>query len=116
MRKEAERAEAVVDGDHDDAVLASQRLAGIQGHEPDPETKEPPWIQTITGSRSPGEPAGVQTFRYRQSSLVRPTPSGPMAAASCGHEGPYAAHSRTPSQAATGCGGRQRRSPTGGAA
>ena len=34
---------------------------------PDPETNDPPWIQTITGRRPPSG-AGVQTLRVRQSS------------------------------------------------
>jgi hypothetical protein len=37
---------------------------------PEPAWKPPPWIQTITGSRSSAFWAGVQTLRLRQSSLL----------------------------------------------
>ena len=40
----------------------------------------------------------------------------PARAASCVHSGLNSSALRTPSQCAAGCGGRQRKSPTGGAA
>src|SRR5262245_6086181 len=71
----------------------------------------------MTGNRSLAVFAGVQTFKYRQSSL---TPSGePMnfsMLGSCMQAGAYALVFFTPLHAATGCGFFQRRSPTGGAA
>jgi hypothetical protein len=77
----------------------------------------PPWIQTITGRRSrAGAPAGaaVHTLSVRQSSLVFAAHSPP--GTRCGHAGPAAVAARSPAHGATGCGGRQRRSPTGGVA
>ena len=87
------------------------------GSEPEPVMNPPPWIHTITGSRSSRVRAGVQTLRYRQSSLC---PVGseppPMVAPLWGQEAPKRVQVRTPVHGRTGCGGRQRRSPTGGAA
>src|SRR5581483_5058483 len=74
----------------------------------------------MTGRRSAAEAAAVQTFRYRQSSLAfgesgrstetfrRPRPFG------CMQTSPKWSAFLTPSHFATGCGGRQRRSPIGG--
>jgi len=72
-------------------------------------------MNTTTGRGPGGGDAGVQTFRVRQSSLV-PAGSGVKNAVVCGHDGPKAVASRTPSHGATGCGGRHRSGPTGGAA
>src|SRR5208283_4100181 len=55
--------------------------------------------------------AGVQTFKYRQSSLISEPFLDP-----CMGRGPNLVAGRTPSHLAAGCGARQRRSPTGGAA
>src|SRR5689334_711011 len=70
----------------------------------------------MTGNRSLAAFAGVQTFKYRQSSL---TPSGePMNLSmfgSCMQAGAYAVVFLTPLQATTACGFFQRSSPTGGA-
>ena len=95
----------------------------------------PPWIHTITGKPGARRGSGVQTFRFRQSSegAARSTAanapatspqssaapgSGPPVdgGATCGGSGPSRVASRTPLHASTGCGGRSRRSPNGGAA
>ena len=74
----------------------------------------------MTGKRSAAACAGVQTFEYRQSSSIAAsgrvpnremTPPG-----GCGAAGGNAVASRIPDQDGTGCGGRQRNAPTGGAA
>src|ERR1700733_983913 len=54
----------------------------------------------------------------RQSSLglVVPRGAASLGSGNCIQSWPYWVALRTPRQAATGCGGRQRRSPTGGAA
>src|SRR5215467_2231817 len=78
--------------------------------EPDaPCTIAPPWIQTITGSGFAEDLAGRQTLRVRQSSDF-----GTLSV--CMQAGPKRLASFTPAHASTGCGTRQRRSPTGGAA
>src|SRR5436190_2727547 len=76
----------------------------------------------MTGRRSDGDCAAVQTFRYRQSSLAagesgrstdtfrRPVPFG------CTQTSPNVSALRTPVHFATGCGARHRCAPTGGAA
>lgn len=66
----------------------------------------------MTGSLALGPAAGVQTFRYRQSSLKFP----PSDCRGWGQAGPNAAHSRTWVQARGGCGAFQRSAPMGGAA
>src|SRR5689334_7468117 len=58
-----------------------------------------------------GEVAGVQTFRYKQSSLL---PDGGFPP--CMGPGANLSACRTPSHFLGGCGARQRRSPTGGSA
>ncbi len=69
-----------------------------------PIAKAPPWIHTITGSFWLALAfAGRTTLRKRQSST-------------CWHTGPAFVASRSPVQDGAACGGRQRRSPTGGAA
>src|SRR5438552_5482142 len=73
----------------------------------------------MTGSFALDEDAAVQTFIYRQSSLVgggagapaRPPPPPP-----CMQRGPKATAVFTPSHFAGGCGVFQRSGPTGGAA
>src|SRR5947207_11214279 len=86
---------------------------------PEPVVKPPPWIHTITGRGVDPSIERVQTFSVRQSSSV-PISSPPMPAPRAGAGwGAHLVHSpagRTPSQGATGCGGRNRSSPTGGAA
>ena len=81
----------------------------------------PPWIQTITGSFAPGVAlAGRQTFRNRQSSEDAGGAGAPGAGGGpnrpCMQSAPNSAAWRTPVHVAAGCGGRHRRSPTGGAA
>src|SRR5689334_21871093 len=66
----------------------------------------------MTGAPKCGR-AGAKTFRYRQSSLVLTAPNGDAGCAQCG---PNAVAGRTPCHREAGCGGCQRRSPTGGAA
>src|SRR6185437_11244760 len=71
-------------------------------------------IHTMTGSFSCADLAGVQTFRYRQSSLtgaVLPCEWG-----GCMQAFAKASALRTPDQDLTGAGALPRRSPTGGAA
>src|ERR1022692_2625410 len=63
-----------------------------------------------------GDFDGVQTFKYRQSSLVSGPGPAPGALIPCTHEGPNLTACRTPSHFAAGSGARQRRSPTGGGA
>src|SRR5690242_5952876 len=68
----------------------------------------------MTGSFSLADLAGVQTFRYRQSSLtgaVLPWDRG-----GCMQASANASAFLTPDQGLTGAGDFQRRSPTGGAA
>src|SRR5215831_9579426 len=71
----------------------------------------------MTGSASLALLAGVQTLRYRQSSL---TPSGALkilaAAASCMQLRANDEACLTPVHGLTGCGAFQRSAPTGGAA
>src|SRR5262245_32073215 len=71
----------------------------------------------MTGSDSLALFAGVQTLRYRQSSL---TPSGALkifaAAASCMQLRANEEACLTPVHGLTGCGAFQRSAPTGGAA
>ena len=51
--------------------------------------KPPPWIHTMTGSRSLRARAGVQTFRYRQSSLSEDgSCPPPTTLPDCGQDGP----------------------------
>src|SRR5215212_6696226 len=78
----------------------------------------------MTGSFAPAELAFVQTFKYRQSSLI-PGESGRSMAAfggnrcfddRCMQTCPYLSALRTPVHFATGCGSFQRSGPTGGAA
>ncbi len=81
---------------------------------PEPAWKPPPWIQTITGRPSSAFCAGVQRFRFRQSSLLlvktMSEKIGP-----CMQREPNSVASRTPCHAAAGRGACQRSSPTGGA-
>ena len=79
--------------------------------------KRPPWNQTITGRFSEAEAAPVQTFRDRQSSLNLHSGLGTTCRGSvCGQKLPKVSALRTPCHGTGGCGARQRRSPTGGAA
>ena len=90
----------------------------VAGPEPLPPTKPPPCIHTMTGSLAPGlVPAGSHKLRYRQSS-DEPSVIDPGVAPhpACAQSVPNSLASRTPSHAGTGWGGRQRYSPTGGAA
>ena len=82
-----------------------------------PFTNPPPWIQTITGSFFGAGFSGAQTLRYRQSSAGGvPSGAASLGKGSCMQSCAYASALRTPIHGATGCGSRQRRSPTGGAA
>src|SRR5438552_7357057 len=85
---------------------------------PLPNTKAPPWIHTITGRFAPFFALdGAHTFRNRQSSEeVLEIESAPRGKPICAHSAPNFVASRTPFHAGKGCGGRQRYSPTGGAA
>src|SRR6478736_2502248 len=84
------------------------------GPEPLPPVKPPPCIQTITGNFDClVAVAGVHTFKKRQSSDwidVEPVQ------ARCGQSAQGLVASRTSFHGVTGCGGRQRYSPTGAAA
>src|SRR5580658_11374921 len=80
-------------------------------------------MYTNTGRRSFADLAAVQTFKYRQSSLI--VASGMRYSSVhiikgtglfCIGLGPNCVHARTPSQGAAGCGARHRNTPTGGAA
>src|SRR5690606_2297435 len=83
---------------------------------PEPLFSPPPWIQNTTGSGSSAS-AGAHTFRVRQSSLIGsgPTPLSPLAGGWM-QIAPREPASRGVDQGSGGAGGRQRRSPTGGAA
>src|SRR5215469_5765138 len=83
---------------------------------PEPTTKPPPWICTITGRpgrlADPFAPDGAQTLMKRQFSLPPDGKPGNCWA----HSLPNAVASMVADQGAGGCGGCQRRLPTGGAA
>src|SRR4051812_20475324 len=88
-----------------------------------PLEKPPPYIQTSTGLFSLEDVAPVQTFKYRQSSLmgslgIRNSSLHMLKGAgdACIGLGPNASHFFTPVQDASGCGAFHRNSPTGGAA
>gem|GEM_PF-5953337 len=74
----------------------------------------------MTGSFSPAPVAGVQTLRYRQSSLMFragvPGDGAAPAFSACGQVSEYSFTSFTPVQGWTGAGGLHRSSPVGGAA
>src|SRR2546421_3478755 len=79
-----------------------------------PFRRPPPWMNTYTARRRPVATAvGRQTLTNRQSSV---SDRGPFVLAVAGHVLPNCVASRTLDHAAAGRGGRQRRSPTGGAA
>src|ERR1700722_20849576 len=80
----------------------------------EPPTYPPPWIHTSTGSFSPADLAGVQTFRYRQSSLTGAVL--PCECGGCMQACAKASACFTPDQDFTGAGAFQRSGPTGGAA
>src|ERR1700761_5174362 len=87
--------------------------------DPEPFMNEPPWTQTSTGR--PGVAgSGAHTVRFRHSSPGITTSGN--TGWYCGGESPlgtvepYAVPSRTPDQGVTGCGGRIRFGPNGGAA
>src|ERR1700761_5934122 len=80
-------------------------------------------MYTSTARRSFADRAAVQTFKYRQSSLI--DFSGIRYSSVhirkgtglfCIGLGPNCVQSRTPLQGAAGCGARHRNAPTGGAA
>src|SRR4026207_1818793 len=84
------------------------------GPEPLPPVKPPPWIQTITGNFDFFvAAAGAHTLRNRQSSDMAAVEPGQ---ARCGQSAQSLVASRTSFHGVTGCGGRQRLAPTGGAA
>ena len=71
----------------------------------------------MTGNpAAPG--SGVHTFRTRQSSpvVVSQADRTLSGAATCGGSAPSRVASRTPPHGCTGCGGRSRFAPNGGAA
>ena len=120
--REAERAEPVVDRDHDH-VAATRQLGGVEERaRPDVERAavDPDHHRMVRGDRRvrAERSAGVNTLSERQSS-----PNGMssmrrngVASFDCGARGPHCVASRTPVHGSTGCGGRNRRSPRGGAA
>ncbi len=85
-----------------------------RGSAPAPAWKPPPWIQTITGSRSLAAFAGVQMLSVRQSSLSSLKTMSPKICP-CRQRGPNSVASLTPCHGAAGRGACQRSSPTGGA-
>src|SRR5208337_1245595 len=86
------------------------------GCEPEPVIKDPPWMKTITGAGTVGVNDGVQTLRYRQSSLIAERGIPKSCVSGCMHTAPDFVASRTPVHPAAAFGSRQRKSPTGGAA
>src|SRR5579884_1510064 len=97
--------------------LVAMLSPSYRGSEPSPARNPPPKKYTSTGNRSRPDFAGVQTFRYRQSSFI-PFERKPISpnSACCIQRGPNSVASRTPVQFFTGAGGAQRRLPTGGSA
>ena len=89
-------------------------FAGTWQNEATLEGVEEPIRSTMTGSASSLDSAAVTTFRCRQSSLMGL--AAPMLLLPWGQRSGHSVASRTPSQGATGCGGCQRRLPTGAAA
>src|SRR4051794_12386661 len=79
-------------------------------------------MKTRTGWRSRAVFAGVQTFRYKQSSLIAPCAMNSdvhglrVSTMFCMQLAENVSALRTPGHAAAGCGARQRRLPMGGAA
>ena len=96
----------------------ANEVPSYQGVPPDPPMKAPPWIHTMTG-RLPSSHAGVHTLSDRQSSSVvggMPPNRVSRGDGFCMATGPNSTQSRTPSHGGAGWGGRNRSSPTGGAA
>src|SRR4051794_15158536 len=84
--------------------------------EPERFEKSPPWNQTMIGRLRPSFRPGVQTLRARQSSLmslskVHELKIGGSVLDTWGHIGAKATASRSPLQAAGGCGGWKRLPP-----
>src|SRR6516162_3403497 len=74
----------------------------------------------MTARRSSADLAGVQTFKYKQSSLIglsgRSRKIMSEKTGNCMQRDPNSLAFRTPFQGRTGCGAFQRNSPMGGAA
>src|SRR5215212_10806850 len=89
----------------------------VSGQEPLPNTKAPPWVHTMTGSRAPcAAPAGRHTLTNKQSSEeVFEIDAEPGGKAACAQSAPNLLASRTPRQAGKGWVGRHRLAPTGAA-
>ena len=118
--EEALGADTVVDGHADDAV-AGEAAAVILGRRPRSDTRTSRRESTPSPAASADPRSGDQMLRFKQSSpgtgqlrrasrLIRGRIGG------WGGFGPKARASRTPLQGSTGCGGRSRLAPNGGAA
>src|SRR6266704_5933274 len=97
----------------------AKRLPSYQGIAAVPYSKALPGIQTITGCLD-DQRSEDQILRVKQSSPMVAS-SGRITLTSGGYDGwgvfgPYLRASRTPLQVTTGCGGRSRLAPKGGAA
>src|SRR6476620_2375699 len=90
----------------------------VPGPEPLPNTKAPPWIQTITGSLAAvATTGGRHRLTNRQSSdEVVEIGAEPRGKAACAQSAPNALASRSPVHEGTGWVGRHRQAPTGAAA
>ncbi len=110
MGQEPEDAEPEVEGDYDHVAPRARRSVGHRGPAPDPLTKPPPWIHTMTGRRSSSAP-GVQMFSVEAASSSTGNGGAPnirsrTGSGFCGAAGPYRVASRTRSTAPAAAGGR----------
>src|ERR1700752_4041339 len=98
--------------------FCASRSPQYKGIEADPLMYPPPYIQTIIGRCSCAvfAFAGVHMLRERESLLTAGGASPGMETPTCMHAGANASALRVPVHEAACTGGRQRKSPTGGAA
>ena len=115
MSEKAERPESIRDRHDDDASLR-QLVAPVQRHRRRSVRVAAAVNPDHDGQAFVAALAGVQMFRYRQSSLVAGGFSPGMETPFCMHAGANEVALRVPFHGATGCGSRQRSSPRGGAA
>ena len=116
--EEALGADAVVDRHADDAVAGE--AAAVVRTRPVPTSNMPPGIQTMTGSPADAEvgrpDVEVQAVLTRDGRIRDHARHHGSSGRGCGGSAPKVRASRTPLHASTGCGGRSRLAPNGGAA